>query len=606
MKKVSLTLLYSLLLLPIALLAQKMEDQPRTATAYDQSFADMHYWNFKLMAVDDTAAIQQILARELNLADGVTLRVINVATSLTATHITFDQYFNGIQVFGAGAKVAVSRNNVLFRCIETVLPTYATLQHPGGTFNANSKLAGYQNLEIQKVSPVYLWNGDVLQPGWHAAFLHGQTGCNEATWWADGTPYFDWDMNRYFDGPDSIVEVKVFYPDPITPISKAYGGIYIDINDANETVLDPLRVTKQVETFYDTGYFHLKSDYVLIREHSNPTYEVVTSATPMFDFSRSHHGFEQTNAYYHIMDMQSYLQSLGYTLVNYPIHVDAQGFNGADNSAFTPGTNPPRLTFGEGGVDDGEDADVITHEYGHAVSHSAAPSTNQGTERQSLDEALGDYFAVSYTRNEYSFNNNWVFNWDGHNPFFSGRTVDNPTNLNYKTTTFTSIYKNTTLWNDAMFDIWDQLGKTYTDKLQIEALYGYFRNMTFADAALMILDADSALTGGGNNTIIIWQAFDARGILDWTSISENSKGLVKSYALLNTNTGRASDVVLYWKNDIGAQAEVYDMQGRLVAIVNIEQGENKLLASQLATGMYTVLITSEDGQQFVEKLVISQ
>ena len=64
--------------------------------------------------------------------------------------------------------------------------------------------------------------------------------------------------------------------------------------------------------------------------------------------------------------------------------------------------------------------------------------------------------------------------------------------------------------------------------------------------------------------------------------------------------------MLFWENDVNAQAEVYDMQGRLVAIANIEQGENKLLTSQLATGMYTVLITSEDGQQFVEKLVISQ
>jgi hypothetical protein len=605
MKAIATLLLYALLALPFGSMAQKFDDHITTPTAYDQPFAALHYYNYKLLAADDTAAIQQILARELNLGEDVVLRVAHVATSLTATHITFDQYFRGIKVFGAGAKVAVSRNNVLFRCIENVLPTYPTLQHLGGTFNANAKLAAYKNLEIQKVEPVFLWNGDVLQPGWSATFLHDETGCNQAAWWANGNLYFDWDMNRYFAGPDSLVEVKVFMPDPITPIGKAYGGIYIDMNDANESVLDPLRVSKEVETLFDTGYFHLKSDFVEIKEHSGPVYEVVKSNSAILDYTRSHHGFEQTNAYFHIMNFQSYLQSLGYTLVNYPIQVDAQGFNGADNSAFTPGTNPPRLTFGEGGVDDAEDADVVVHEYGHAISHSAAPTTNQGTERQSLDEALGDYFAVSYTRNEFSFNNNWVFNWDGHNPFFSGRTVDNPTNLNYKTTTFTSIYKNTTLWNDAMFDIWDQLGKTYTDKLQIEALYGYYRNMTFTDAALLVLDADTALTGGGQNSIIIWQAFDARGILDWTSISENGKNTPKPYTLLNTRTGRSIDVVLVWKNEAAAVAEVFDMQGRGVAKIDLEAGENSILNSDLAAGMYTLLITS-NGQQYAEKLVISQ
>ncbi|MEZ4916786.1 MAG: hypothetical protein R2836_07345 [Chitinophagales bacterium] len=54
------------------------------------------------------------------------------------------------------------------------------------------------------------------------------------------------------------------------------------------------------------------------------------------------------------------------------ISVDTHGNNGADNSFFSPAT-PLRLIFGEGGVDDAEDADVIIHEYGHAISHFAAP-----------------------------------------------------------------------------------------------------------------------------------------------------------------------------------------------------------------------------------------
>ena len=43
------------------------------------------------------------------------------------------------------------------------------------------------------------------------------------------------------------------------------------------------------------------------------------------------------------------------------------GVNGADNSYYDRLLQ--RLSFGEGGVDDGEDADVIIHELTHGVHH---------------------------------------------------------------------------------------------------------------------------------------------------------------------------------------------------------------------------------------------
>jgi hypothetical protein len=595
-------LLYALLALPLTILAQKTDDQAHTPTPYDEAFSKLHYYNYKLLTADDTAAIQLILARELNLGEDVVLRVSNIATSLTATHITFDQYFKGIQVFGAGAKVAVSKNNVLFRCIENVLPTYSTLYHPGGSLHAKNLLQpNYGDLEIKKENKVFYWTGELLMPGLYAEFVFGDNEFHNSIWRLDGTLEFEQDLSLYFEGPDSIVDVKIFMPDPITPISKAYGGIYIDINDANEAVLDPLRFTKQIQTNYDSGYFHLRSNFVRIAEHSNPVYPVVRSNTPVFDYSRSHYGFEQTNAYYHIMNYQAYLQSLGYSLVNYPISVDAQGLNNDDNSRFVSGFNPPRLIFGEGGVDDAEDADVIIHEYGHAISHSASPNTVSGNERRTLEEALGDYFAVSYTRDIYSFNKDYVFNWDGHNPFFDGRTVDNPNNLNYKSTSFGQLYQNTTLWNDAMFDIWDQLGKTYTDKLQIEALYGYFQNMTFSQAALLVIDADSALTGGGNNTLIIWQAFDARGILDWSSVEENN--IPKPYSILNTITGKAQDVKLVWNSDDQANVNIKSLGGQGLGSLSILRGENEIFPEELPSGVYFIVIETKNAV-YIEKIVL--
>jgi hypothetical protein len=72
--------------------------------------------------------------------------------------------------------------------------------------------------------------------------------------------------------------------------------------------------------------------------------------------------------------------------------IDPHGTS-ADNSFFS---YPNFIYYGTGGVDDAEDADVITHEYSHFLSRNAAPNTNVGMERQGLDEGLGDYVAASY------------------------------------------------------------------------------------------------------------------------------------------------------------------------------------------------------------------
>ena len=71
------------------------------------------------------------------------------------------------------------------------------------------------------------------------------------------------------------------------------------------------------------------------------------------------------------------------------VQYDPHGLNGVDNSHYTSG--PEQLAFGEGGVDDDEDADVIVHELGHGIHDWV---TNNGLSQvQGLSEGLGDYFA---------------------------------------------------------------------------------------------------------------------------------------------------------------------------------------------------------------------
>lgn len=600
MNKLKAIFIYFVLTIFFAV-GQKQELPNLSQDAYSETFAKLHYWNYKLSSAQDTNVIKSIIKSEFNFTEEDNIVVTHIATSLTATHITFQQYFKGKEVFGGSVKVAISNNNVLFRCIETLFTTSGNIAAVPTFFNVAENLPEFANLNLLKNKGVYLVDGNRLQPGWYASFLVEENRYFEAAWFADGNRYFLHDLLLY--AKDSLATLKVFSPDPITPVGKVYGGVYIDDNDRNESVLNPLRQTVTANLTFENDTFFLKSSHVQIAEFSNPVNPIAFSLDPIMDFSRFDYQFEQVNAFYHITAFQNYLQSLGYNLVNYPIRVDAQGWNGQDNSAFQPASQPlPSLIFGEGGVDDAEDADVVVHEYGHAVSHSASPYSNLGNERRTLEEAVGDYFAVSYKKMEYSFGSDLVFNWDGHNVFFTGRTVNNPSNYNYKTiTNFSNIYKYTTLWNDAMFDIWNQLGKAYTDRLQIEALYGYANNLSFSQAALLVIDADNLMSSGAN-AVVIWRAFDQRGILDWSLVSENRSEL-KPYVLKNTFCNQSNLAQIDINSD-GFYAELFDVNGKRVSAQLLYSGKNEIYLNAAPSGMY-ILLLKKDGVFYREKIVVT-
>jgi hypothetical protein len=201
------------------------------------------------------------------------------------------------------------------------------------------------------------------------------------------------------------------------------------------------------------------------------------------------------------------MQSLGFmNLVNYPIEVDPHALNGADNSMFSGN----QLYFGDGGVDDAEDADVIIHEYGHAITASAAPNTWDGFERKALDEGIGDYLATSYGRSINPFNWEDMFSWDGHNEFWLGRTV--VTSKTYPDDLGFSTHSAGEIWSATLMQIWDAIGKEATDKNLLQSLYSYASNMSMTDAAYLFLDADSLLYGG-TNYFICYYWFEQRGIL---------------------------------------------------------------------------------------------
>ncbi|HVL94716.1 MAG TPA: M36 family metallopeptidase [Solirubrobacteraceae bacterium] len=114
-----------------------------------------------------------------------------------------------------------------------------------------------------------------------------------------------------------------------------------------------------------------------------------------FDLTRGMPGFEGLMAYAHVDAIQRHFQALGMRDVNAePQDVIAHRVEGFDNSFYQPGTDV--IALGAGGVDDGEDAEVIIHEYGHAVQDAQVPGWGQTTEGGAMGEGFGDFLAATY------------------------------------------------------------------------------------------------------------------------------------------------------------------------------------------------------------------
>ncbi len=331
-----------------------------------------------------------------------------------------------------------------------------------------------------------------------------------------GERLYETDIRRYCAPAvgDSLVSMKVFDPDPLTTAQRTYGAPYLDNDDQDSEVLNNERVLKTIRTKFENGQFILENDKLKISEFDPPVVYPVTSSQPSFDFTRSEQGFEDVNAYYHLSTYSDYVSSfdcVSEDLFAVQLQVDTHGANGDDNSFFQGIWPTMKLIFGEGFVDDAEDADVLVHELGHALSYYSNRNNNTGGNRKAIDEGIGDYFAASYSRFLSEFRWAFVFSWDGHNNFFAGRKAN--TDKTYPTDLTSDIWLDGELISSAYMDIWDQLGREQTDELVLASLNNFFDGMQFEDVARETLMVDLACNGGANCSLI-FSVFNQRGMLN--------------------------------------------------------------------------------------------
>ena len=306
----------------------------------------------------------------------------------------------------------------------------------------------------------------------------------------------------------------IYNPDPLSRMLVAYGGQYVDSNNTTNASLDAARdAVVFPEIDLTAGVYKLKSSYVSIKDFESPSRGLFTQSTNDFSFNRSQYGFEAVNAFYHLDKSMRYInETLGIVckpFLNGGIfYYDPSGLSGADNSHYIPSSE--QIAFGEGGVDDAEDADVILHEFGHGIhdwiTHGAA-SDNFG-------EGNGDYWAMSYSRSLNQWNASqpayhYVFSWDGHNTFWPGR-LDNTTKL-YPTDLDGEVHDDGEIWCAALMQIFDIIGKQKMDKAFLEGIANTTTTSTQQDAAIAVRQAGIDMNYSCADIQVMTQKFTDRG-----------------------------------------------------------------------------------------------
>jgi len=302
---------------------------------------------------------------------------------------------------------------------------------------------------------------------------------------------------------------QVFFPNPVSYLQDQ---TLTDQKDANYAELQDAYVTVTLTHLDGSGY--LVGDWAnVLSATGDPAY----SGDNTFLYTRQDDRFEQVMAYYWVTESQKYIQSLGFGSTRRAINMESQDVRinqlGYDNSFSWD--KHDLLRFGKGGVDDAEDAEVILHEYGHAMHDSQVPGFGTSAEAGAIGEGFGDYWAVTVSSViAPTADPACVADWDSVSYTSSMphclRRVD--TDLQYPEDLNGSVHHDGMIWSRALWDIRQALGNVKADTIILEAQFNFTPDTTMPAAAQATVKAAQDLYGKREANRVL-AAFQARGIL---------------------------------------------------------------------------------------------
>ncbi len=140
-------------------------------------------------------------------------------------------------------------------------------------------------------------------------------------------------------------------------------------------------------------------------------------------------------------------------------------------------------------------------------------------------------------------------------------------------------------------EIQQQIGRSACDKVVLQGLYHSAFNMSFSDAALEIMAADTLLHFG-QNAMAIYNGFNSRGILNIPNIGIGNENLTESgISVFNSygfSNGTQALRIQSSKGDF--KATFYDMNGSVLSEGQSLNGAMEVDSYGFTQGVYTVQI----------------
>lgn len=475
-------------------------------TGVPRALYDLRY---PVRAAEPEAMARQFLGEQrtlLRLSDPTLADLTLRATrrGLATTTVRFEQRYQGIPVLAPDLAVTIDRSNRVTFVANgyepgiSVASTTPTVDAQTARASALAWLKVDGALAHDATRLVVVPEGKLARLAWQVQMVPSVSPTGDWEVLVDaqsGVVFRVVDRALYVNGTGYVYD-----PDPLSQGHATYGDAgYTDGSDVTTAQLDATRSSKTLLDITDLGggTFKLQGPYAEVVDFEAPNKGLFTQAGSTFNFDRAADAFEAVNCYYHIDQIMRYINlTLGIGLAPFQyvggVRFDPSGLNGDDNSHYLPGTG--QISFGEGGVDDAEDADVVIHELGHGI-HDWLTAGNL-SQVNGLSEGTGDYVAQSYSRSlgQWASNEapyNWTFSWDGHNPFWPGR-ITNYGAL-YPGGLTGTIHTDGQIWATCLMKIWNDVGRTQCDKAVFEGLAATNSSTNQNDAAHAVLDAAVAL-----------------------------------------------------------------------------------------------------------------
>ena len=449
------------------------------------------------MAVSDSSARQFLSTHAALLKLDPSLSGVTLAGS-RATPMgqvyEFSQAADGVPVYGAELKVHFNREGRVVGLTNSAVPSakLGSMSHsvgaeqavasarshvPAGPVDApesgdlplpSTKLVIY----AETGTPTLAWEVILYTPGptWQV-FVHAKTRAVLAP---------ARDLNRYATGTGQVFLVNA--------VVATRDNTLRDHNDAASAV--PPSAYRSVSLLGLDGTGFLDGSYA----SSSATKRRVSSASETFVFDRSNDGFSETMGYYFLDYAQRYIQSLGFSSVNNRQQVFSVDRYKKDNSSYD--SSKKTITYGTGGVDDAEDAEVIWHEYGHSIQDNQVPGFGTSLEAASIGEGFGDYWAGSVgAQLSGGFQDLCIADWDAISYSATSppclRRLDST--KHYPEDIVGDVHDDGEIWSAALWQIRTAIGAVKSDTVILQHHFLLTAGASFNQAANALVTAASNL-----------------------------------------------------------------------------------------------------------------